>query len=330
VQPLFIFSLPRSGSTLLQRILANHEEIATAPEPSVLLPLLYALKPNGSTADYDHATASVALREFLWLTQPSGPDTYLHAVADLTTKLYEAGARDTTYFVDKTPRYHLVVDEIRELFPEARAVFLWRNPLAIAASMLTTFHRGRWRLERSEFDLFDGLARLISAFPRYSERAKALRYEDLVLRPHEAIEDLVTWLGLPYDERLVDQFGEVALPGIMGDRRARVTSAVDTDSLHKWHAEFRNPVRRRWARRYLIWLGAERAATMGYDLGELLAELRGIRGSTEDLGTDFVYATAISTLRGVSRLLPPPLARKALLISMIVQDSLSKSLEQRT
>ena len=82
-----------------------------------------------------------------------------------------------------------------------------------------------------------------------------------------------------------------------------MASAVDTESLHKWYAEFRNPFRRRWARRYLKWLGAERLAIMGYDLEELLAEVSGIRGTTEDLGADIVYATAIGTLRGMSRLL---------------------------
>jgi Sulfotransferase family len=326
LQPLFIFSLPRSGSTLLQRILANHAEIATGSEPSVLLPLLYALKPHG-TADYDHPTASLAIREFLRSTQPSGLDTYLEAVADLTMKLYEAAGPEATYFLDKTPRYHFVVREILELFPESKAVFLWRNPLAIAASMLATFHRGRWRPERSEPDLFDGLDRLISAFEYSADRAKDIRYEDLVSRPHETIEDLVTWLGLPYDKKLVDDFRGVALPGIMGDPRAKVSSFVDAESLHKWHEAFGNPLRRRWGRRYLTRLGAERLAVMGYSLEALLAELRGIRRTTKDLGADVVYSLALGALRGVSRSIPSRLVPKVIRICSMFEEVLSKGPE---
>jgi hypothetical protein len=39
--PLFLLSLPRSGSTLAQRILAAHGGIATTSEPWILLPYLY-------------------------------------------------------------------------------------------------------------------------------------------------------------------------------------------------------------------------------------------------------------------------------------------------
>jgi hypothetical protein len=45
LRPLLIFSLPRSGSTLTQRILAAHEEITTAAisEPHLLVHYLYCL-----------------------------------------------------------------------------------------------------------------------------------------------------------------------------------------------------------------------------------------------------------------------------------------------
>ena len=46
IRPIFIFSAPRSGSTLLQRVLAAHTQVATASEPWILLPLLSPL--------YDH------------------------------------------------------------------------------------------------------------------------------------------------------------------------------------------------------------------------------------------------------------------------------------
>lgn len=50
--PLFLLSLPRSGSTLAQRFLAAHDAIARASEPWILLPYLYTLRacvgPSGT------------------------------------------------------------------------------------------------------------------------------------------------------------------------------------------------------------------------------------------------------------------------------------------
>ena len=44
IKPIFIFSITRSGSTLLQRVIAAHEGVATVSEPWVLLPYLYTLR----------------------------------------------------------------------------------------------------------------------------------------------------------------------------------------------------------------------------------------------------------------------------------------------
>ena len=48
--PIFIFSLPRAGSTLLQRVLMGHPEIASIAEPWLLLPLMYVQKEHGVLA----------------------------------------------------------------------------------------------------------------------------------------------------------------------------------------------------------------------------------------------------------------------------------------
>ena len=62
--PLFLFSLPRSGSTLAQRILAAHGGIATTSEPWILLPYLYTLRDNGIYAEYNHRSLISAIEDF--------------------------------------------------------------------------------------------------------------------------------------------------------------------------------------------------------------------------------------------------------------------------
>ena len=110
--PIFLFSMPRSGSTLLQRIMAAHEAIATTTEPWVLLGPLYTLKAKGVIAEYNHASLCTAVTDFCG-TLPGGRDDYLAEVRDFVLRLYARAAPDgTTYFLDKTPRYLLVISEI--------------------------------------------------------------------------------------------------------------------------------------------------------------------------------------------------------------------------
>ena len=52
IRPIFIFSLPRAGSTLVQRVLAAHDDIATTSEPWILLPFLFSTKEQGVYAEY--------------------------------------------------------------------------------------------------------------------------------------------------------------------------------------------------------------------------------------------------------------------------------------
>src|SRR5206468_7765156 len=91
VRPVFVLSLPRSGSTLLQRMLASHPEIATSSETWLLLPQLYALRPHGAQAEYGHRTAARAVQDFCSVL-PGGQDAYIAEVRRSVLALYELAA----------------------------------------------------------------------------------------------------------------------------------------------------------------------------------------------------------------------------------------------
>ena len=54
VKPIFLICSPRTGSTLLQRILASHSKISSEGETHLLLPLLYAIRKEGVYSEYNH------------------------------------------------------------------------------------------------------------------------------------------------------------------------------------------------------------------------------------------------------------------------------------
>jgi Sulfotransferase family len=286
VRPVFVLSLPRSGSTLLQRMLATHPDVATTSEPWLLLPQLYALRETGATAEYGHRTAARAIADFA-AALPGGRDAYLAEVQRSAIALYERASGAAAWFLDKTPRYHLVVDEIMALFPDARFVFLWRNPLAVAASMIDSFGGGHWNLDRYEVDLHGGIDRLVAAHARRDPRAVALRFEDVVADPVAATQAVFELLGLDPAEAAAEAFAGTSLNGRMGDRTGTVAyTEISGEPIERWRATMANPLRKRWCAGYLRSVGPERLAAMGYDYEELARQVAGLRTRPAGIASD--------------------------------------------
>jgi hypothetical protein len=290
IRPLFVLSLPRSGSTLVQRVLAGSPEVATAGEPWVLLPQLYALRDRGAVAEYGHGPAARAIGEFVG-TLPAGKDDYLAEVRRFALGVYGRAAQSkpgATLFLDKTPRYHMVAEDLFRVFPDAAFVLLWRNPLAVAASIIETWAGGAWTFGRWRVDLYEGVANLVGASRRHADALCAVRYEDLVgPARQDAWRNLFGHVGLAFDPGVLAEVPGEAPQGRMGDPTgARAYTGVSDVPLEKWKATFANPYRKRWARRYLEWIGEERLRTMGYALTKLRAELDGAPSGTRRLGSD--------------------------------------------
>ncbi|HJR97365.1 MAG TPA: sulfotransferase [Actinomycetota bacterium] len=289
VTPIFLLSLPRSGSTLVQRVLAGHRDIATAAEPWVLLPHLYATRERGIAAEYTQPIAARAIAEFL-RSLPDGERDYRRALHDFGIDLYSrAAGPEKRYFLDKTPRYHYVIDDLLDVFPEAKSVFLWRNPLAVVASIVQTWAKGRWNVDRWQGDL-RGLASLVDAYGSHRDSTIAVRYEDLVGDPARTWPRIFEYLDLPYADDLLTTFSGVRLEGSMGDPTGVDRySTISTEPLEKWRSTLANPYRKRWCRGYLRWVGAERLAVMGYDFGALLEQLDEIGTSPRSVASDAVH-----------------------------------------
>ncbi|MCK5361164.1 MAG: sulfotransferase, partial [Gammaproteobacteria bacterium] len=104
---IFILSLPRSGSTLLQHLLGGNPDVLTLPEPWIMLHPLYALKRGGISTEYEAWQARHALDGFLKNSE-SGEDIYIDAIRSMASVLYSGALQHSgkTLFIDKTPRYY--------------------------------------------------------------------------------------------------------------------------------------------------------------------------------------------------------------------------------
>lgn len=290
VKPIFIFSLPRAGSTLLQRLLSLHENIDTQAEPWLALPLFFALKSQDVSGIYGHRAMSSAMNGYID-SLPGGKKDYYDCVSGFLNELYDRGStKKALYFIDKTPRYHLIVEDIMLAFPDAKIIFLWRNPLSIASSMIKTWGKGKWCLYMFNVDLYSGIHSLVKA-SQNSSNSLSVKYEDLVQAPETQIKKIFEYLDLKYEADLVDDFMNsktIDAPG-RGDPVGQYKySSVSTGSEKSWKKVMVNPYRKFWGGRYLSWIGKDRLEYMGYNKNELQSELNEVPKSYQNFISDIL------------------------------------------
>jgi len=273
--PVFIFSLPRSGSTLLQRLLATHSEVKTVAEPWVLLPLVYMTKETGVLAKYSHATSTKAINSFSSKINLS--NDYNQLLSEFVLKLYKSTMDDEQkFFVDKTPRYYYIIDEIAELFPNAKFIFLFRNPVQVFASVLTTWcNNNFFKLYRNRDDLFLGPKLLSKAYIKHQNRSMFIHYEDLVTNNEQCLKGLYEYLGLSGDhtqlfKRETPLFGTDDMGDVAGKSKY---TGLNKQSQYKWKTVFSSPLRKWYIKRYLNVLGNDVANVHGYDISHMTREI---------------------------------------------------------
>jgi hypothetical protein len=288
--PIYVFSMPRSGSTLLQRMLARHPKIDTVSETWMLLPLLYSLKGDGLISEYKHEFFLQA-RDDLAPLLGDGDKAFYPEVREYAMSIYRKLAHDhAEFFVDKTPPYTLIAQEIMNTFPDAKFIFLWRNPLAVVASIMSSWAGGRFNLFRVRNELFRGMRNMCDAFEANKHRACSIRYEELCANPDSELRRLYKYIFPGLELHPLRPLHEVKVRGgRMGDDSVMRESPLVSNEMHaKWKAVMCNPVRKRWCRKYLEWLGEDSLRRIGYNQGELLAELESVPFGMKHIASDCV------------------------------------------
>lgn len=284
VTPLFIFSLPRSGSTLLQRMLSESSDVATTSEPWLLLPLLSMKYSNGTYADYGYHLAQQGVSSFTKALDTD--EAFNEELKALVLRLYDrASSEEATYFLDKTPRYHTLSSSILDLFPEARAIILWRSPLSIVASMMETWAGGAWNLYQYPLDLYSGLESLVKLKRQQRSNVLSITYEELALKPAAVRNKVGSFLNIELHDT---ENAPPVISGELGDPMQGQYDKISRVPLTKWKKTLNNPFRKWWMRRYLNWIGADRLSAMGYDLDILLNKLDEVPTTKEKLLSDLI------------------------------------------
>lgn len=240
---VFLVGPPRSGTTLLTRILSSHSAIYGRAEPHLLTPLAHlGYYETIDAAPFDHLQAAQSVREFV-ADLPRREEDYLDACRAYMDILYgrmlAARGKGKTLFLDKTPANALILPFIGKLYPQAHYVILTRHPAAIFSSYANSFFDGDYEAARRFNPI---LNRYVPAMARFlRERPVPLiqvGYEQLVQHPTDEMRRVFEFLGLPFEAGAIE-YGEHEhdTKGLGDPLGVKQHSRPVTDSVEKWATE---------------------------------------------------------------------------------------------
>jgi len=187
--PIFVVGMPRSGTTLVEQILASHAKVYGAGERETLTNAILATFPITNGVDYTAALADASTEKFR-----SVGKTYLDSFA----------AVDADYISDKLPHNFLNIGMIRILFPNASIVHCRRDPRDTCFSIFK--HLFRSQSHPYAYDLGE-LAHYYNAYTTLMDHwdevlpgvIHSVNYEMMIENQEQTTRELLEACGLDWD-----------------------------------------------------------------------------------------------------------------------------------
>jgi Sulfotransferase family len=263
---IFVGGSPRSGTTLVQRVLDFHPEIYGGPEFDFVPRIAELFRDMRNSIEIGRIDSILDKRSLVQAFRSLLVDLFL-------PKLEIEGAR---YLSEKTPSNVLAFDLLEACAPEAKKIFVLRDPRDVVSSMLEVGRRQRLRQGRaSQFtgdtvaavDYMNECLRAGTAAVESSARCLLIYYEDLVCDALAVANKMYRFIGVDELDRLElenkkfqaarnqDSWIDWSTPGTLsgGVEKGRVGVAVQrlaqSDLEYIYFKAFRHPL---LAKRYSI------------------------------------------------------------------------------
>ncbi len=224
---IFIVGLPRSGTTLVERVLGAHPLVFGAGE-------LDAFPSAAIDAVTKVAGKSIGKRDFVRRALDLDFESLGRAYIEET----RPRTGHTPRFTDKLPLNYLYAGLIRSALPRARFIFVRRHPMDNCYAMYKTLFASAYPFS---YDLGD-LARYYVAWNNLMQHWAALigpawlqvRYEDLVASQVQVSRQIVAHCGLEWDKRCLHF--HASPDAVSTASAAQVRQPLYTDSVGRWRA----------------------------------------------------------------------------------------------
>ena len=222
--PIFILGQPRTGTTLVERILTAHSAVHSAGELRQLASCIARLAgfPYGAelSADIVRAARAIAPREL--------GAAYMESVRHFRGS--------TSHFVDKRPNNYLLVPFILAALPNARIIHLKRGAMdtcfSVFKQLFTSAYPHSYDLEEMARH-FVRYRRLMDLWrERFDGRFIELSYEGVAADFETTARDLVERVGIGWEDAC-GRFDKQATP-VATASSVQVRRAVHTKSIGRW------------------------------------------------------------------------------------------------
>ncbi|MCF1421387.1 sulfotransferase family protein [Mangrovimonas futianensis] len=223
---IFIISQPRSGSTYLQNLLSNNNQVNTCSEPWIMLNFTPFLKPKLIQSGYNQRWTYDAFEEFL-LKYPELD--FNERLKSFVLQLYQPMASGYDFVIDKTPRYWEIIEELMALFPKSHFIVLKRNPLDVGRSIINTWNTTSIeKLFRFQRDLLLAPKVLHEFLQKNNNNPQVfgLTYEELISDLSGTTQKLYKWLDIEYSEEVLETTNNIKYKGKFGDPRQNSVKPV--------------------------------------------------------------------------------------------------------
>jgi tetratricopeptide (TPR) repeat protein len=223
-RPIFIVGLPRTGTTLIERIIGSHSQVDSAGELTALSEAI------GITA----GRAAPQARN--WLDYVATfPRLDASSIAREYLKRCRSMRGSRPRFSDKNPVNFFYCGLILRAFPRAHIVHVTRHPLAACYAIYKTQFDGTYPFSYDLEELGDfyiGYHRLMAHWHRVLPgRMLDVAYEDVVTAQEAATRRLIGYLDLPFEAACLDFHLN---PASTTTSTTQVRQPVYDSSLHQW------------------------------------------------------------------------------------------------
>jgi len=194
-EPIFIVGMPRTGTTLVERIISAHSQVSTAGELQHFGLLLKQLSNSQTNRVIDQQTVEAALNIDMAVLGKS----YIDATRAQT------GSR--SHFIDKMPLNVLYAGFIAKALPNAKIVCLDRNPLDTIVSNYRQLFSVNFSYYNYSYDLascseyYDLFRALVNTWQQtLGDNFYVINYEALVNNPAREAKKLIDFCGLDWED----------------------------------------------------------------------------------------------------------------------------------